>query len=64
MEFVQLFFLIFFWLAEPVNFIPVVSLWLKVFGEFLLCRLEIVVLSVVGNLLKNFSNSWSGSVEE
>ena len=51
-------------LAEPVNFIPVVSLWLKVFGEFLLCCVEIVVVSIVGNSLKNFSNFWSGSVQE
>ena len=51
-----------FGFVEPVNFIPAVSLWLKVFGEFLFCRFEIVVFSVVGNLLKNFSNSWSGSV--
>ena len=41
---------VWFGLAEPVNFIPEVSLWLKVFGEFLLCRVEIVVVSIVGNL--------------
>ena len=47
-----------------MNFIPEVSLWLEVFGEFLLCRFEIILVSIVGNLLKNFSNFWSGSVEE
>ena len=52
MELVQRLFLILSGLAEPVNFIPAVSLWLKVFGEFLLCRGEIVVVSVVGNLFK------------
>ena len=57
-------FLILFGLAEPVNFIPAVSLWLEVFGEFLLCRFEISFVSIVENLFKNFSNSWSGSVEE
>ena len=50
-----------FGLAEAVNFIPAVSLWLKVFGEFLLCcvevavvSVEVVVVSVVGNSLKKF----------
>ena len=64
MELVQRLFLILIGLAEPVDFIPAVSLWLKVFGEFLLCRCKIVVVSGVRNLFKNFSNSWSGSVEE
>ena len=64
MELVQRFFLILFGLAEPVNVIPAVSLWLEVFGQFLLSRVKVVFVSIVGNLLKNFSNSWSSSVEE
>ena len=54
MELVQRLLLVLFGLAEPVNFIQAVSLWLKVLGEFLFTVMKLLSSPLLGICLNIF----------